>query len=102
MSLRVGWLALVLACGGGSMPVEKGEPQTAKEKQLQEARASGELDKPNPKFGGWRYQGERKDCFFVLGRRCFKTENAACQAAHCRTPKRCTTAGVGPATMTCR
>ena len=69
---------------------------------MQEARASGEVDKSNGKWGGWRYQGDRKDCFFVVGRRCYKTENAACQAARCKAPKSCNSVGGGPATVSCR
>lgn len=93
-------LCLVLvACGGSE--TGKHEPQTAKEKQMQEARASGELDKPNAKWGGWRYQGTRSDCFFVLGRRCFKTEKAACSVAKCKAPTKCTSTGAGPATIAC-
>src|SRR6266550_3213894 len=101
MSLRPLWF--VLACAACGAPQTDGtEPQTAKQKQLQEARAKGEVDKPNAKWGGWRYQGDRKECFYVFGRRCFKTENAACQAAHCKAPKRCDAVGGGPATLTCK
>jgi hypothetical protein len=97
MSLRVLCIVVLFGCGGAD--TNKHEPQTAKEKQIQEARASGELDKPTTKWAGWRYQGERTECFYVLGRRCFKTEKAACAAAHCKT--KCTSTGGGPATITC-
>src|SRR5947209_434836 len=100
MSARLG--ALVLACAlaaCGATQSDKHEPQTAKEKQLQEARANGELDKPSTKWAGWRYQGQRSECFYVLGRRCFKSEPAACAAAHCKAPARCTAVGAGPATI---
>jgi hypothetical protein len=104
MSLRV--LGFALMCGifaCGSPPAEKHQPRTAKEKQMREARDTGEIDPPGKKWGKWRYQGERADCFFVVsGGRCFKTENAACQAVHCKTPKKCTTVGAGPAQMTCK
>ena len=101
MSLRSLWF--VLACAAcGATQSDKNEPQTAKQKQLQEARANGDVDKPGTKWGGWRYQGDRKDCFFVLGRKCFKTENAACQAAHCKAPKSCEAVGGGPATLSCK
>jgi hypothetical protein len=95
---------LLMACGGESMKVKKGEPQTAREKMLAEEKAKGgEKDDPPGKAygGGWRYQGDRKDCFFIVGRKCFKTENAACQAAHCKAPTKCTTEGAGPATVKC-
>ena len=55
-------------------------------------------DDSNSKWGKWRYNGSRKECFFVAGRTCFKTENAACQASKC---KKCKTSGAGPATVSC-
>lgn len=106
MSLR--WLSILFAaglafgCGASTTKVEPGEPQTAKEKQLQEARASGEIDGPSAKWGKWRYKGDRKNCFFVVGKRCFKNENGACQAARCRAPKKCKSTGAGPATVSCK
>ncbi len=90
---------LLFACG--SAQVDPNEPQTAKQKQLQEAKANGdEIDKPTTKWAGWRYTGTRSDCFYVVGRRCFKTEKAACAAAHCKAGK-CTSTGAGPATTAC-
>ena len=92
-------LVLALAHGCGASQTDSREPQTAKEKQLREARDSGELDKPNTKWSGWRYRGDRNACFFVVGRRCFKTAKAACAATPCKTG--CETIGGGPATVTC-
>jgi len=102
MSLYSIALALVAAlasgCGGG--PPRSDEPTTAKEKQRQEAEAKGETDSPGGKWGGWRYTGDRNECFFVVGRHCFKTEAAACTAARCG-KKKCETTGGGPATVAC-
>jgi len=95
-------LVLLFACAGPEK-VEKGEPQTAKEKQLREAKASGELDENGgKKWGGWRYQGDRADCFFVVGRKCYKSEKAACNATPCgKQNKKCDLDGAGPAKVTC-
>jgi hypothetical protein len=106
MSLRVVLLlilVLAMSCGGKSMRVKKGEPQTAREKMLAEQKANPDKDDSGSgkKWTGWRYQGDRKDCFFLVGRRCYKTEKAACQAARCKAPLRCETDGAGPATMKC-
>lgn len=102
MSVRTIWLAaLVIACGPSTTKVEPGEPQTAREKQYAEAKKSGELDDGDAKWGKWRYTGDRKDCFFVAGRKCFKTSNAACQASKCKAPAKCKTTGAGPATVSC-
>ena len=98
-------IVLLAACGGAD--VDANEPQTAKEKQLEEAKANGELDGSGGRpWGGWRYQGDRNDCFYVVGRRCFKSKKAACATA-CRVPVKtaaasmCTIDGGGPASVTC-
>ncbi len=101
MTLR--WILVVslaaVACGGPTK--DSGEPKTAKEKQLREARASGEVDPEGAKWGGWRYQGERQDCFFLVGRKCFKTYKHACVAA-CKSDKQCKSDGGAPATVSCK
>jgi hypothetical protein len=102
MSLRLGCCLVLFALGCGGTQSDAKEPKTAKEKQLADMKASGELDeKSNGKWAGWRYSGERKDCRFVIGRRCFKTEKAACDTTSCRSSK-CDVFGAGPATVTCK
>jgi hypothetical protein len=110
MSWRHASLALLvtLSCAPGKMTVKKGEPQTAREKMLAEEKAKkgkGDDADPQPpgskKWSGWRYQGDRKDCFFLVGRKCFKTEKAACAAAKCKAPSKCEDDGGGPAVMSC-
>src|SRR5262245_23137471 len=96
------WLCLVICVACGSPQSTSDEPQTAREKQMLEAQASGDHVRSSSKYGNWRYQGDRKACFYVQGRQCYRTENAACQAAHCKMPKKCTVVGAGPAQMTCK
>jgi hypothetical protein len=91
--------AVAVGCGG-SQTSATDEPQTAKEKQRRDAQASGDVDQPGGKWGGWRYAGDSEDCFFLVGKRCFKTEKAACHAAKCAS-KKCQIAGGGPARVTC-
>src|SRR5215813_9658033 len=86
--------ALALGCGGD--PPRSDDPQTAKEKQRREAAAASEPSSGG-KRSGWRYTGDRDDCFFVVGGKCYKTEAAACAAARCGSRK-CQTTGGGPAT----
>ena len=97
-------LSLIVGAGagGGSPPPPSNGPKTAVEKQRLEAKQDPDL-KPPPgkKWGGWRYQGDRENCFFVVGRRCFKTEAEACEAANCGA-KKCAKDGGGPATVTCK
>ena len=108
MSLRTtwfGWLGLLdlivsLALGCGGDPPRSDDPTTGREKQRREAAAAGETSSTAGKGGGWRYTGSRDECFFVVGRRCFKTEAEACAAARCG-KKKCETSGGGPATVSC-
>jgi len=114
MSLRSAPLLLALilglgaGCGGGGGRTSGGgrasanEPQTAKEKQLQEAKASGEIDgTAQTGWGKWRYTGDRNNCFYVAANKCFKTEVAACQTMKCKAGQKCKSAGAGPATVSC-
>jgi hypothetical protein len=95
-----GVLACVTAACGADL--QSDEPTTAKEKQRREARATGEDDGGTKHWGKWRYKGDREACFFIVGSKCFKTENAACQTARCKKPTKCTTVGAAPATVSCK
>ena len=97
--VTVAVLALGVDCSGTRS--RSSDPKTAKEKQRREADSNGETAAQTSKWGGWRYQGDRNDCFFVVGRKCFKTEAQACDAARCR-PKKCETVGGGPASIACK
>jgi hypothetical protein len=103
MSLRVLLLVVVTACSSNSMQTKKGEPQTAREKMLAEQKQHPEPEEggTGKKWSKWRYQGERKDCRYVVGGKCFKTESAACQAAKCKAPLKCASEGAGPAKLKC-
>lgn len=91
-------VALALGCGGSP---RSDEPATAREKQRRDAAAAGETGaRTGGTWSGWRYTGDRGACFFVVGRRCFKTEAAACAAARCGSA-RCQITGGGPATVAC-
>jgi hypothetical protein len=90
-------VVLVLLAGCGADRAGK-EPTTAERARNE----GGSDDTRGKKWGGWRYQGERKSCFYVLGGRCFEKESAACSAARCVEPKRCAVEGAGPATVSCR
>jgi hypothetical protein len=106
MSLRTLGLSLLVAVTaslgcGGSGSSGASDPTTAKEKQRQEAKASGDApdDAPGDKRKGWRYAGDRDECFFMVGHRCFKSEDAACKFAKCG--GKCEVTGGGPATVAC-
>ena len=92
-------VSLALGCGSGGPP-RSDEPTTAREKLRRESSADGDTPRNPGKWGGWRYTGDRNECFFVIGRRCFKTEAAACAAARCG-KRTCETTGGGPAAVSC-
>jgi hypothetical protein len=96
-------ISALFACGGSQPAAD--EPQTAREKQLKDAKASGELDDTKGKsWGTWSYTGDKQDCFYVVGRRCFKTKTAACNSLSCakKGNKKCSVVGGGPATVSCK
>ena len=92
-------LALVSACGADP---RSDEPTTAREKQLREAKASPDDEAGSKHWGKWRYKGTRDSCFYIVGASCFKSENAACQSVRCKKPKKCTSVGAAPATVSCK
>jgi len=101
MSLRLLLLVALVGCASSSMKTDPNEPQTAREKQLREAKEKGELDQPTTsKSNAWTYAGDRKDCHYVVGRRCFKTKKLACTTA-CGNEKICKVTGAGPAAVSC-
>jgi hypothetical protein len=91
-------LAVLLGCSGSSPRSD--EPTTAREKLRREAATNREADRPASKWAGWRYTGDRNECFFVVGRHCYKTEATACAAARCG-KKSCEISGGGPAAVSC-
>ena len=101
MSLRTISLVVVAllaaACGA---PPRSDEPTTAKDKQRRDEEATSAPELTGGQRNGWRYTGDRNDCFFVVGRRCFKTQVAACTAAKCGKAK-CEVTGAGPAAVSC-
>ncbi len=103
MSLRAVLLVALLGCASSSMTTDPNEPQTAREKQLREAKEKGELDQPKSgKTTAWDYAGDRKDCFYVVGRRCFKSKKIACTSAcGAGNEKICKVTGAGPAAVSC-
>lgn len=99
-SIAAVFLVALAACGTTTSTSGKNEPKNAKEKQALEKRdkdADG-----GQKWTGWRYQGDRSDCFYVIGRKCFKTQKAACATLRCKAPKKCDLTGGGPATVSCK
>jgi hypothetical protein len=96
----VALVALVFgSCGPYSS--EPAGPRTAAERAAAERAASTEEPVPEGKaWGGWRYQGKRDDCFYVVERECFATLAEACEATTCE--HGCDSRGAGPAIVHCK
>ncbi len=89
------WILLCLtACGGGT------GQQTSPKAEQQEAGEDYVSETDRKKWGGWRWKGNRKKCYFVYKNRCFEEQKAACQAAKCKQSK-CVTNGSAPAKVSC-
>ncbi len=96
-------LLATLALGCGSPPPPSNGPKTAVEKQRLEAKSDPDLKPPaGKKWSGWRYKGHRDECFFLVGRTCFKTRDDACDAAACAAPKKCDVEDGGPSIVSCK
>ena len=90
----------------GCGPYDAGPPgpKTAAEKNAQDRETDEDVAAPvddkGKSWGGWRYRGDRDDCFFVIERECFTTLAAACEATECKDG--CTSRGAGPAIVYCK
>jgi hypothetical protein len=109
-SAVAGCCLVLVACMGlaacGSDGRDADEPQTAREKMRREAKRDKKKDKPVDSTGKswskWRYTGDRAECYFRLGQKCFKTEAAACAQARCKKPTKCHAEGAAPAQISCK
>lgn len=74
-------------CGGaadtsGTTPRNRSAKQRkAKQADYEDENSVGMSRK---RVSRWRWKGARKDCFYVVGNKCFRTEKAACRAAGCK------------------
>jgi hypothetical protein len=82
-------------CGGSATSAAPAAPEAVSDAPARPVSAKGK------RWKGWRYDGARDACFFIVGRTCFETEDSACAAAACADGKRCATDGAGPATVRC-
>src|SRR5512135_2674025 len=97
-------LCAVLALAACGSTANDTGAHSAAERARREQASSGDkpVEKPSGvSWGGWRYQGSRDDCFFVVGRACFDKQDDACSAAKCG-KRGCKVEGGGPATVSCK
>ncbi|MBZ0238592.1 MAG: hypothetical protein K8M05_40140 [Deltaproteobacteria bacterium] len=100
LGLALVWL--VAACGETQAPKGTSAPKTAAARAKAEKAEADEdpVSGKGKKWGGWRYQGKRDDCFFLVKRKCYTERAAACEAARCG-KKQCVLDGAGPAQVRC-
>jgi|GEM_PF-1087282 len=85
--------ALVAGCGG---PLAEdttprgnvaGAPQARAQRTTPKRDANYEdensVGMSQERVNKWRWQGDRKECYFVTGNKCFVTAKQACKAARC-------------------
>ena len=91
--------ALALFVWTGCSATTSDEPSTAK---VPEAEDTGDdVSEKGKKWGGWRWQGDRDNCYFAFKNTCFATQEAACKEAACENDG-CQVAEGAPARVSCR
>ncbi len=88
-------LSLLLASCGGSEAPKPSAPAAAPPPAKSESTPEGKS------WGGWRWKGDRDQCFYTLGKRCFADLKSACAAAKCGTAA-CIHDDGAPASVTCK
>lgn len=102
--LRAGLTALTLALAlafavTACSASNSAEPSTAK---VPKAEDTGEdVSEKGKKWSGWRWKGDRDNCFYSVGNTCFATEEEACKSAECAEGA-CQTEAGAPVKVSCR
>ena len=90
-------LALLTALGCGSKPAP--EQSTT---SVPAAPASGKaVSERGKSWEGWRWRGDRDNCYYTVENTCYGTQDDACKAAKCEEGK-CEVKSGAPAKVSCR
>lgn len=91
---------LVAGCGGAQ---DAEETSSSKEVKGERGRKTSKDDvsEKGKRWGGWRWKGNRDDCFFKFENRCFSKRKTACKAAGCDLDA-CTDNGGAPVVVGCK
>jgi hypothetical protein len=74
----------VAACGGSSASTESDEPESDTESdESVDPDEDNEMAARGKDLSAWRWEGDRKACFYLHDGRCFRKLEAACRAAGC-------------------
>lgn len=103
-ALAAGLLTLA-ACGGPPPAKRAKSSSSAKSKgktpiTVVPPQEEDEVDREGKKWKGWRYTGQRDDCYYVVKRKCYTSRKKACKAAGCAKHD-CRIDGAGPSRVSC-
>ena len=96
---------LIGSCGGGGVDSgttprnRKASKAPQKVVDYDDENSVGMTDK---RVSRWRWKGERKRCYYVVGNECYTTERAACKAAKCRGKRKCVSDSSAPVQVSCK
>jgi hypothetical protein len=87
------------ADGGGTTPRSRSSAKRADEQPKADYDDENSVGMSGKRVTRWRWKGSRKDCFYVVGNKCFESEKAACKAAGCK--RDCRTDDSAPVQVSC-
>jgi len=96
-------LVLVLSFGACAAEQDKAPRDVGKGEETTTERGKkrpAASDDKGKKWGGWRWKGQRDDCFFRIDKGCFESFEKACKAARCG-KRKCMKDGGAPARVYC-
>lgn len=81
---------------------DKGSATTPRTQAASGDKKEPTYDTTQSKSGpGWRWEGARGSCFYLVEKTCFETQASACKAAGCELAS-CNTDGAIPARVSCK
>jgi hypothetical protein len=106
LALLVGPLSIgsAGACGGGQTGVsdeDRTDKTRKKKKHRKHAPDKEAISEDGKSWGGWRWKGDRDDCFYVFKNKCFESKSRACEAAKCGSGE-CSVKSGAPSKVTCK
>lgn len=74
--------------GGGDEATTPGSKRRARNsgsspERTREYQDSNSVGMTDTRVSKWRWKGDRKDCFYIVGNKCFDDKTKACKAAGC-------------------
>ena len=97
---------MLVACGGaadtnGTTPRNRASKQRDAKTTQADYEDENSVGMSQQRVSRWRWKGARKDCFYVVGNKCYRTEKAACSAAGCTKRSDCEIDDGAPMNVSC-